>query len=794
MQKNKLIKMGITLVMIPLALMSLKIKKSYAASNCEEVQNTNVKYVNATFIDINPEQYNKMIRNITPEEYYVKNDEEKSKYDEKALLFGSTEGMNRGGIQNGYISPGRYRDIQGVTQGLVQSKLQNGNLAVSNQFTNGTTLFPNTNSQTGYQTPYNEILNNWKFPFLKEENGYYSFNSDQYHVSKDYSNKKFILHKGNKYGFYPFNNCSDDTSNQRNRNLYFTAKFEIPFIMTSDGKVKNTSTGNLEDMVFNFFGDDDVWIFVDDTLVVDLGGTHIKQTGNINFAKNQVYYSSIYNKQTDTDEYNIYKTGFSNGKLSPGKHTLKVFYMERAGGVSNLLVSFNLQSAGVKVNHVDKYTNETLKSEVISGPVGEKIKTTEEIFESYRLVEKPEIEEIELSEEMKNINYYYERPHNVIINYIDEITNEKISESEIKNLYKGEEYSSKEKEIENYILTKKPEITSGVMDYSDITINYYYKHEGKLIANYIDKSTNEKLESKEFNGGEGDKIFTEDKNFDNYLLYEKPNTNEYVLTKELQEVNYYYIKQSKIIVNYIDKETNEKLENTEDIVNEGTIYETEERNFKNYILIEKPEINTYLIGRKDITVNYYYRKLRLNLKIDMNLQKATVNSHIYDLKGKVGKVEAELKEANSLSKVKIYYKVKVMNTEEVEGSGIINIELPEGYIALPEENSNWQINGNEVKKEISNLKPGESVELDLVLNKTSNDDICKKVVNKVKVTSTTKEFNETSLEDNEDINELIIMPRTGIKKISILGIIIMLGCSTLVIIKLKKKRRNKVIV
>ena len=185
MQKNKLIKMGITLVMIPLALMSLKIKKSYATSNCEEVQNTNVKYVNATFIDINPEQYNKMIRNITPEEYYVKNDEEKSKYDEKALLFGSTEGMNRGGIQNGYISPGRYRDIQGVTQGLVQSKLQNGNLAVSNQFTNGTTLFPNINSQTGYQTPYNEILNNWKFPFLKEENGYYSFNSDQYHVSKD---------------------------------------------------------------------------------------------------------------------------------------------------------------------------------------------------------------------------------------------------------------------------------------------------------------------------------------------------------------------------------------------------------------------------------------------------------------------------------------------------------------------------------------------------------------------------------------------------------------------------------
>ena len=93
-----------------------------------------------------------------------------------------------------------------------------------------------------------EYLSNWKFPFLKEENGYYSFNSDEYHVERDYNSKKFNLHKGARNGFYPFNTCQQNTFENKNKDLYFTAKFEIPFIMTEDGKIRNTKTGKLEDM------------------------------------------------------------------------------------------------------------------------------------------------------------------------------------------------------------------------------------------------------------------------------------------------------------------------------------------------------------------------------------------------------------------------------------------------------------------------------------------------------------------------------------------------------------------
>ena len=203
-----------------------------------------------------------------------------------------------------------------------------GNIVVKSTYSNGTTLFPTTNETTGWDKPYNEILLNWQFPFLKGENGYYSFNSDQYHVTRDYQNKKFVLHKGARAGFYPFNSCNDDTTVMKNRDLYFTAKFEIPFLMNSNGKIKNSTTGQYEDMVFNFSGDDDVWIFVDDQLVVDLGGLHIKQTGDINFSKNQVHYSSVYDENNNKDISNYYAEAIKGGRLKEGEHTLKVFYME----------------------------------------------------------------------------------------------------------------------------------------------------------------------------------------------------------------------------------------------------------------------------------------------------------------------------------------------------------------------------------------------------------------------------------------------------------------------------------
>ena len=95
-------------------------------------------------------------------------------------------------------------------------------------------------------------------------------------------------------------------------------------------------------------------------------------------------------------------------------------------------------------------------------------------------------------------------------------------------------------------------------------------------------------------------------------------------------VTYYYIHKSKITVNYIDEETKEKIDTFEKEVYEGDKFTSEERNYEDYVLTKKPEKENVVIGKEDITLNYYYRRLKFNLKIEMNLDKAYVREITMD--------------------------------------------------------------------------------------------------------------------------------------------------------------------
>ena len=691
--------------------------KTNASTHCQDITEDNIKYVNATLTKINREPYNALQRGMHWTNYYSLPMEQRYEIDQKSMLMASTEGMNVGGLQNGYLGLSHYWNSTGVLQGLVKNRLIGDNLFVIDKYTNKDTFFPKTNTNSEV---YEEVLTNWKFPFIKESNGYYSFNSDKYHIYKDYSTKTIKMHNGARAGFYPFNNCNDDTMQMKNRNLGFTVRIDIPFIMTENGKIKNKETNQLEDMVFNFSGDDDVWVFVDDELILDLGGAHARLTGNINFAQNKVYYESIYNANTNQDDKNIYKTAFKDGKLSQGKHTLKVFYMERAGGESNLFVSFNLQSGGVKANYIDKDTNKTLDVEHLSGPVGEKVNTIAKEIDGYTLVEKPKQEEFTLTEDLQTVNYYYSKKSKVKVKYIDEITNKEIEKEEIINGKYGDKYTTIQKEIEGYNFTRVDGNKEGTMKGQDITIIYYYKHK------------------------------------------------------------------SKVIVNYIDKDTNKKIDSTIEEVYENDTYTSEERKYDGYVLIEKPKEETVKIKKEDITLNYYYHKLKFNLQIEMNLEKALINGNYYGLNGKIGKIETEIKDANKNSTMQIYYKIKVMNNEEREGSGYITFTIPEGYHIL---NSDWKVIGNKATYRVENLKDREMREYEIILEKNKNIDISGDIKAYVRIDS--EKIEETTLEDNEDMNELAVMPRTGGIYISLLPIIIvLLIIGTIIYVKIKKIKIN----
>lgn len=186
-----------------------------------------------------------------------------------------------------------------------------------------------------------------------------------------YSNATVGLDNG--VGFFPFDN-SDST---KNANKYgFGTEFDIDFYMSETGKL-TAADGTQKDITFNFSGDDDVWVYVDGVLVLDLGGAHKVSSGSINFSDMKVIYKAAVDssdninsrtfepKTNDTyatnkdyvttvDLAKIFKANGEefNNKNSSKKHTLQMFYMERGSFDSNCSVSFNLpQNTGLLVRN-----------------------------------------------------------------------------------------------------------------------------------------------------------------------------------------------------------------------------------------------------------------------------------------------------------------------------------------------------------------------------------------------------------------------------------------------------------
>lgn len=176
----------------------------------------------------------------------------------------------------------------------------------------------------------------------------------------------------NIYGLFPFN-YGDNSAKNNNGSTYnygYGAKLEFKFRLTSDGKVLN-SQGNPVDIKFLFSGDDDVWVYIDGKLALDVGGAHGQVTGMLNFAneadgKKYAYVSKVKksaNNPTNvsgstklasityhadgesgtTDKpYDFYqKKEFTLEGDNSAEHTLTMYYMERGLWESNMKVAFN---------------------------------------------------------------------------------------------------------------------------------------------------------------------------------------------------------------------------------------------------------------------------------------------------------------------------------------------------------------------------------------------------------------------------------------------------------------------
>lgn len=161
------------------------------------------------------------------------------------------------------------------------------------------------------------------------------------------------------YGFFPFN--SGASENQASTYNYgFGAKLQFQFTLTSDGTVKDDNGNNIP-IKFFFSGDDDVWVYIDGKLALDVGGDHGKAFGLLEFGADTNGNNNYTSYVSDIKESNntVYGSGaektvtYLGNKitfkyksketttLKPGTHTLTMYYMERGMWESNMAVAFN---------------------------------------------------------------------------------------------------------------------------------------------------------------------------------------------------------------------------------------------------------------------------------------------------------------------------------------------------------------------------------------------------------------------------------------------------------------------
>lgn len=126
------------------------------------------------------------------------------------------------------------------------------------------------------------------------------------------------------------------------------------FLMPRNGQVANPKTGELEDMIFDFVGDDDVWVYIDGKLALDLGGIHDAASGSINFHTGEITVNG------EVQEDSLWDLMGEDFRESPYEsHTLKFFYLERGAGSSNCRIRYNMPtipSGTINVGKVVDYS------------------------------------------------------------------------------------------------------------------------------------------------------------------------------------------------------------------------------------------------------------------------------------------------------------------------------------------------------------------------------------------------------------------------------------------------------
>ena len=252
----------------------------------------------------------------------------------------------------------KYRGPADLSTGIMQKKLgQDSYPIVDKGNKESSSYLFSTKEGTG-----KEFYSGANYLFKQDANGYYEYDSAKNFAQFNKNTKKFTVYNvpgsskdpidlqqpGPYHGsFFPFNTLGDKYYNgipqisENSPDFHFGMTMSAKFIQPKDGKIKGNN------MVFEFSGDDDVWVYIDGVLVLDIGGIHNVVSGSIDFAEGTVKVgSNNYTLKNLFKEAGAEKEGDFVSRKDIFKdytvHTINFYYLERGKGDSNCKLKFNL--------------------------------------------------------------------------------------------------------------------------------------------------------------------------------------------------------------------------------------------------------------------------------------------------------------------------------------------------------------------------------------------------------------------------------------------------------------------
>lgn len=275
-----------------------------------------------------------------------------------------TAGINEGhslkfsnGSDGGNEDYNKYRGPSDLSLGIMQKRLGEDSYPIvdKGKKESSSYLF-STKEGTG-----KEFYSDANYLFKQDADGYYEYDSTKNFAQFNKNTKEFTVYKvpgsskdpidlqqGSKHGsFFPFNTLGDHKYwgipqiSEKSPDFHFGMTMSAKFIQPKDGKI------NSNNMVFEFSGDDDVWVYIDGVLVLDIGGIHNSVSGSIDFAEGTVKVgSNNYTLKNLFKEAGAEKEGDFVSRKDIFKdytvHTINFYYLERGKGDSNCKLKFNL--------------------------------------------------------------------------------------------------------------------------------------------------------------------------------------------------------------------------------------------------------------------------------------------------------------------------------------------------------------------------------------------------------------------------------------------------------------------